>query len=152
MKKASKGLERGAKVGATLLVLVAVAVVFFAASSIFRIARRATGESDESVPTGIRVEVLNGSGYDGAARKVAVALREKGFDVVNIDNAESHDFAKTVVVDRVSSDMRYARLLARRIGCGEIVAQPDPSLYLEITVIVGNDCEKLFPGVTTEQW
>jgi hypothetical protein len=151
MKKASKGLEKGARIGAALLVLVAVAVIFFASSSIVRISHRTAGGPDESIPSGIRVEVLNGSEYDGAARKVAVALREKGFDVVNIDNAESHDFAKTVVVDRVSSDMRYARLLARRIGCGEVVAQPDPSLYLEVTVIVGNDCGKLFPGVTTDE-
>lgn len=159
MKKSKKGTkkgtkkatERGARFGAALLVLVAVVVMFFATSFVFRLAREIPKSENESVPSGIRVEVLNGSGRNRIARRVALILREKGFDVVNIDNAQSQDFAKTVVVDRVSGDMRYAKLLARKIGCGEVVAQPDPSLYLEITVIVGKDCDRLFPDAVRER-
>jgi hypothetical protein len=152
MKKKKKGAERGARLGAALVVLIAVLVLFFVASFVYRLAREIPEAVEESVPAGIRVEVLNGSGRNRVARKVAAVLREKGFDVVNIDNAESSDFAKTVVVDRVSGDMRYAGLLARVIGCDDVVAQPDPSLFLEVTVIVGRDWAKLFPEATREDW
>ena len=152
MKKTKKKPEKGSRLGAALVVLVVVLVMFFAVSFVYRLAREIPEPRSESVPAGIRVEVLNGSGRNRVARKVATVLREKGFDVVNIDNAESSDFAKTVVVDRVSGDMRYARLLARIIGCGEVVAQPDPSLFLEVTVIVGGDWANLFPEAAREEW
>jgi len=145
MKKEKKGPEKGARLGAALVVLVAVLALFFAGSFVYRMLREIPRTEDESIPAGIRVEVLNGSGTDKLARKVAAVLRDKGFDVVNIDNAESDDFSKTIVVDRVSNDMRYAKLLARKIGCGEVVAQPDPSLFLEVSVIIGRDWAKLFP-------
>jgi len=152
MQRAKRGMEKGTRFGAALLILITLLVIFFTASFVFRVVRELPPMKEEPVPAGIRVEVLNGSGHDRMARKVAVVLRSKGFDVVNVDNAESHDFARTVVVDRVSSDMRYARILARKIGCDEIIAQPDPSLYLEVSVIIGNDCVRLFPEAMKDRW
>jgi hypothetical protein len=152
MSKKKKGMGWGTRLGAALVVLVAILVLFFAGSFIYRVIREIPQAEDESVPAGIRVEVLNGSGRNKVAKKVATVLRDKGFDVVNIDNAESSDFSKTVVVDRVSSDMRYARLLARKIGCGEVTAQPDPSLFLEVTVIIGRDWPRLFPEAAKAEW
>jgi hypothetical protein len=149
MLKAEKETEKHSRLNAILLVLAVLLVVLFAASVGFRVVRGHL-QGAEVVPSGLRVEVLNGSSHDKVGRKVAVILRRKGLDVVNIDNAQSHDFAKTVVVDRVSADMRYAKIVARKIGCREIAAQPDPSLYLEVSVIVGNDCGKIFPEAMKE--
>ncbi|MFQ5907089.1 MAG: LytR C-terminal domain-containing protein [bacterium] len=152
MRRAKRGMEKGTRFGAALLILITLLVIFFTASLVFRVVHELPYMKEESVPAGIRVEVLNGSGHDRMARKVAAILRRRGFDVVNIDNAESQDFERTVVVDRVSSDMRYAKILARKIGCEQIIAQPDPSLYLEVSVIVGNDCMKLFPELMKDRW
>lgn len=151
MRRVKKGAENGAKLGTALLLLVTLLVMFFAASFIFRMVHELPHPKEEPIPEGMRVEVLNGSNYDRMARKVAVLLRREGMDVVNIDNAKSNDFPKTVVVDRVSNDMRYAKIVAKRIGCGEVTAQPDPSLHLEVSIIIGDDCAKLFPKAMEKQ-
>lgn len=151
MRRVKKGTEKGAKLGAALLLLVALLVMFFAASFIFRIVHELPQPKEEPMPEGVRVEVLNGSSHDRMARRVAVLLRREGLDVVNIDNAKANDFSKTVVVDRVSDDMKYAKIVAKKIGCGEVTAQPDPSLYLEVSIIIGDDCAKLFPKAMEEQ-
>lgn len=145
MRRVKKGTEEGAKLGTALLLLVTLLVMFFAASFIFRMVRELPKPEEEPMPEGMRVEVLNGSSYNRMARKVAILLRREGLDVVNIDNAKSNDFPRTVVVDRVRDDMKYAKAVAKRIGCQEVTAQPDPSLYLEVSIIIGDDCEKLFP-------
>ena len=152
MRRVKKGAEEGAKLVTALLLVVNLLVMFFAASFIFRMVHELPQPKEEPLPKGMRVEVLNGSRHDRMARKVAVLLRREGVDVVNIDNAKSNDFPKTVVVDRVSNDMRYAKAVAKRIGCGEVMAEPDPSLYLEVSIIIGNDCAKLFPKAMEEQW
>ena len=127
----------------TFLLLLGLLSVLFLFSFVSRIfqplleAKRTDGEV-------IRVEVLNGCGVRKIAQRVTQILREKGFDVVKVDNAPSHDFPKTIVVDRKTETMRYAKRVARSIRCRQVTSQVDPSLYLEVTVIVGKDYLKLF--------
>lgn len=93
-----------------------------------------------AVPDGwegrIRVEVLNGMGEPGAAERAARRLRKMGFDVVYYGNAESFDHARTRVLRR-SARPDAVRRLADSLGVAEVVARPDPGLYVDGTVILG---------------
>ncbi len=99
----------------------------------------------------IRVEVLNGTRKEGLAQAVTDRLRKAGFDVVNIANAENDSFPETVVVDRADNARENAVLVARALGCRNILPQLEPTSLLEVTVIIGNDYlapkKKGFPGL-----
>jgi hypothetical protein len=86
----------------------------------------------------IRVEVLNGSGVPRAGVVVAEQLRDRGFDVVDIRNADRSDYERTIVLDRVG-EPGWARAVAERLGTGEPVRQRNDDLLLEVTVILGRD-------------
>jgi len=95
----------------------------------------------------IRVEVLNGCSVNRLAIKVTDLLREKGFNVVKIGNTNDTNFKETVVIERRSEDMKNAKYFAKRIGCKNIGKDIDHALYLEVTLIIGEDYKKLFPDV-----
>ncbi len=90
----------------------------------------------------IRIEVLNGTDIDRLGQQAAERLRRSGFDVVEVGNAEDRSFTETVVVDRVDSRARNARLVAAELKCQNIIPQLEPTLLLEVTVIVGKDYAK----------
>ena len=92
----------------------------------------------------VRVEVLNGCGKAGLAKEVTDFLRIKGFDVVNMGNAENFEFPETIVVDRVG-EMSYAWKVARAVGVDNVIQQKDEDLFLEVTLILGKDCAELAP-------
>lgn len=95
------------------------------------VARRQEGDP-------IRVEVLNGSGLDRAGIDLAEALRAKGFDVVDIRNADRKDYEQTLVLDRVGN-ADYAGAVAEAIGAASPVLQRNDDLLLEVTVVLGRD-------------
>lgn len=86
----------------------------------------------------VRVEVLNGSGVPRAGIALAERLRDRGFDVVDIRNADRSDYERTLVLDRVGHP-GWARAVAERVGAGEPVRQRNEELLLEVTVILGRD-------------
>lgn len=88
----------------------------------------------------VRVEVLNGGGMAGAARRATDLSREAGFDVVYFGNAPSFDHAESEVVDRVGRP-ELARAVAEVLGIHNVVSDPDPDLYLDVSVVLGRDWE-----------
>lgn len=92
----------------------------------------------------IRVEILNGAGVPKLASKAADYLRAKGYDVVKTDNAPHGNFKKSVVQDRIG-DIDKARAIAKSLGIGEagVLQQKNPQLYLDVTVIIGQDYKAL---------
>jgi hypothetical protein len=85
----------------------------------------------------VRVEVLNGSGQAGAGSLVAEALREGGFEVIGIRNADRYDYPRTLVVAR-SAELARARMVARRLRGSQLIQQRAP-LDWDVTVVVGRD-------------
>ena len=85
-----------------------------------------------------RVEVLNGAGVPGLARRATQHLRDRGVDVVHFGNASSFGRESTVVVAR-SDDLDAARRVAGALGLDTIEVEPDPELYLDATVQLGRD-------------
>jgi len=94
--------------------------------------------SDAKAPEGtrIKVEVLNATQTRGLARKATLYLRGRGFDVVGSGNV-SEQRAKSIVYDR-SGHLEWARLVGRAMNA-PVVARPDSSRYLDVTVLIGAD-------------
>ena len=93
---------------------------------------------DARAPEGVRikVEVLNATQTRGLARRATAYLRDRGFDVVGSGNV-AEQRVNTVVYDR-SSHPEWARLVGRAMGA-PVVARPDTSRYLDVTVLLGSD-------------
>ena len=91
-----------------------------------------------------QIEVLNGCGVSGIAARAQDFLRERGYDVVNVENARDFQYEETLVIDR-GGDVRVARALGRDLGTHNVIRQVRPDLVLQATVILGNDYRTLAP-------
>jgi hypothetical protein len=90
----------------------------------------------------IRVQVLNGSGESGIASRVASFLRQGGFHVVEVRNADRSDYFPTLVVAR-RDDAEPARAVARYLGGPPVLQQAWSSDLAEVTVVIGSDRSRL---------
>jgi hypothetical protein len=123
-----------------LAVGVAAVIVIVAASAL--ITRQVTGTvfgigSADHAPPGvrIRVQVLNATTTRGLAQRATDLLRDRGFDVVEIGtNREKMD--STLVLDR-SNHPEWAQRIAAALGGAQVLARPDSSRYLDVTVLLG---------------
>ncbi|HEU0302152.1 MAG TPA: LytR C-terminal domain-containing protein [Longimicrobium sp.] len=86
----------------------------------------------------VRVEVLNASGVPGVAARGRTLLRDRGFDVVYVGNAEGYPPDTSLVLDRVGR-MELARAVADEIDIPRVVARPDSNVYADVTVVLGRD-------------
>jgi LCP family protein required for cell wall assembly len=90
------------------------------------------------------VEVWNASDKPQAAKVVMNLLRRDGFDVVKIGDFSTRQH-QTLVLDR-SGDLRPAQAVADALKDGasaEVVSRPDPTLHVDVSVILGNDYQVL---------
>jgi len=87
----------------------------------------------------LRVEVLNGTTVNGLAGRAAEYLRDKKLDVIIISNANEDTISKTIVIDRLNPRCVYGNYVADRIDCPNTMVDIDSSLYIDVTVIMGND-------------
>jgi hypothetical protein len=123
----------------TLAVLVTALVLSWAYAAWWpRPERRAVGAAGRV----IRVQVLNGSREGGIGAKVAHELREGGFQVVEVGNADRSDYVSSLVVAR-REDLDPARRVAKYLGNPPIVRQAWTSDVAEVTVVIGSDRSRL---------
>lgn len=124
-----------------LLVSVATAMVLLLASSLGQwIPGDTTPAGDVILSPGvarITVEVRNAGGVDGMARTATDHLRKAGFDVVGIGNADRFDQEESVVIDRVGR-LESATDVAWALGIDSVRSEPDPNLYVDVTVRLGS--------------
>lgn len=86
----------------------------------------------------IRVEVLNGAGRPGLARRAMERLRARGFDVVYFGNAPAFGRDSSVVLARTGR-LGDASEVADALGIPSVKSAPDSTLLLEVTVVLGAD-------------
>ena len=83
----------------------------------------------------ITVEVLNATKVRGLARRAARTLRDHGFDVVST-GTNPDQFDSTKVLDR-TGHRDWAVLAAKAMGGGTVLARPDSSREVDLTVLIG---------------
>jgi hypothetical protein len=88
-------------------------------------------------PTGITVEVLNGSNRPGLARAVTRELRARGFDVLYFGTARDSARDSEVLLRR--GDSSAAARVASVLGIAKVRVAPDTLLRLDVTVFLGRD-------------
>lgn len=86
----------------------------------------------------IRVEVLNAGGRQGMARRATGLLRDQGIDVVYLGNAAAFGRDSSLVLDRVGRP-EAAEEVAAALGIASVRSEADPSLYLDVTVLLGSE-------------
>lgn len=87
----------------------------------------------------VRIEVLNAGGVAGMARRATGVLRESGFDVVSYGNASTFDPSRpSSVIDRVGR-MDIAQAVANTLGIDNVQSDPDPNLYIDVSVVLGHE-------------
>ena len=97
---------------------------------------------DEVTRRVIRVQVWNGSGEPGVGAQVAAYLREGGFHVVEVANADRSDYFPSMVVAR-RPDHAAARAVARYLGGPPVIQQSWNSDLAEVTVVLGSDRSRI---------
>lgn len=131
-------LGAGAGIGARLL-RARRAEAAAATSGAAGVARGADPTSDSlaRAPAGVRVKVavVNATQTRGLARRATQALRDRGYDVVEVGTTgKLRD--SSLVVDQ-SGHPDWARRLARAAGGARVEARPDSSHYLDLTLLLG---------------
>jgi hypothetical protein len=90
----------------------------------------------------IRVQILNGSGETGVGGRVATFLRDGGFQVVDVRNADRSDYFASIVVAR-RTDLSPAREVAHYLGGPPVIRQAWESDLADVSVIIGSDRSRL---------
>ncbi|MDI3534207.1 MAG: polyisoprenyl-teichoic acid--peptidoglycan teichoic acid transferase [Thermosediminibacterales bacterium] len=86
----------------------------------------------------ITVQVLNGNGVSGAASNIALSLKQKGFQVVKVGNADNFDYERTKVIYK-SGEIDAAKKVAKIVKSVDFIAEDSNKLSSDVVVIVGKD-------------
>ena len=89
----------------------------------------------------IRIQLWNGSGRSGVAAELASYLRDGGFDVLEVANADRSDYRSTIVVSRTQNP-EPARVVAEYLGTTHVIQQAGSQEMIDVTVIVGRDARR----------
>jgi hypothetical protein len=135
-----------------LIVVLLGCVMIYTYSFAKKIGFAETTSESSGPPQLVRVQVLNGCGLPGVAKRIADDLRTAGnvhfeFDVVDHGNFATFDVAETLVLDRGSSSEAAFEIAAMYgIPRDRVVRQPlnDNILDIEVSILLGQDIT-LFP-------
>ncbi len=107
-------------------------------------------------PSTLRVDVENGSGVSGAAHRAATLLRQAGFTIGTVGDADRSDYATTEIHEHSSvlyAGAKVRESLSPRLRNAAVVADSAPSASpgassgdaSDVTVIIGTDFSKNAP-------
>jgi len=114
-----------------------VLLAFCAVSVALRVGPQTTSRPKQQ----IRIELLNGSGRAGLAGELASYLRDGGFDVLEVSNADRADYRTTLVVNRTDKP-EPAKIVAEYLGTRHVIQQESSQELIDVTVIVGRDARR----------
>ena len=88
-----------------------------------------------------RIEVLNGTGEKGLAARAAAALRQKGIDVFQVENADHFSYRETILIGRKRGE--DLQTLGQALGCDNVIEQLTADSFVDATLILGADYRSL---------
>jgi hypothetical protein len=127
-------IERGADTSASPSSAISSSTQTKAAST-------STAKPLASVPSIGSVQVLNGCGVEGAAKRVTDFLRSKDFDVKETKSAPSFNYETTMVISR-TADMGLAKGIGKLLKTDKVILMRVENPLYDVTVIVGPDYEE----------
>ncbi len=96
----------------------------------------------EKIPSLGSVEILNGCGARGVAKKFKNFLRANNYDVKSAQNAASWNYDKTIIVSRIP-DMQMAKDISSLFKCDDPIFIRTAKSSNDVTVIIGHDYGEL---------
>ncbi|MHB9035176.1 MAG: LCP family protein [Armatimonadota bacterium] len=93
------------------------------------------GDAGEDAP---KVEVLNGSGITGQARRAAAKLQDAGFEVTRTDNAPKSDYSESCIITH-KGKIEPVQRIAKLMNCSDIREETQRDGKADVTVIVGRN-------------
>jgi LytR cell envelope-related transcriptional attenuator len=99
------------------------------------------------LPRRVTVEVLNSTRMPGIARVATALLRRAGLDVVYFGGADTtlRGRAHSEVLVRRGDTTGVGRIIAA-LGRATVIAAPDPSREVDLTVVIGTDFAQSKPA------
>lgn len=94
----------------------------------------------------ISVIVMNGAGVGGLAGATSDVLTSDSWNVVTVTDADSSDYASTIVAVGDEADLGAALGVVESLGFGEAQVDTDIAQPGEIVVIAGADASSLVNG------
>lgn len=101
---------------------------------------------DRLLSTQVRVSIFNAGTRSGLADTIAAALRERGFQVGDVDNAPSDSRVDRVQVRSTERNDVAARLVAKQFGAQMPVRRSEQNLGRGVDVVVGDRFGQLAPA------
>ena len=86
------------------------------------------------------IDIQNGSASDGIANMASEYLKEQGFSVVSVGNADQFDYQNTIIYD-YSGSYYTTRWLAENFNVQptHIIDMSDPNSPVDVRIIIGHD-------------
>jgi len=122
-----------------LVLLLALIIVI-----IFLISRGKTDENIEPVPLPhIKVKVLNGCGFEGAAKTASQRLIDMSIDVISSGNADAFVHKRTMIVAKKNDSLKLDTL-KRLTGINLVILAINDEDYADYYIILGKDFSNYF--------
>lgn len=139
-----QSLLLNAAIGFLSVLLIALLVALVTRLIYPRIFNERSEQQSQLISEIIQLEVLNGCGISGIANQYTSVLRSNGFDVVETGNFDHFNLEETIVISR-SGAMNNALQVAQALGVASenVIREESPDFYLDVTVVIGHDFEKL---------
>lgn len=87
------------------------------------------------------VQVLNGTNLNGMAGTVRSFLMDKGFDVIDVGNADEQNFDETLIVYR-NPDWSGKRHLENSLKNPKTMILENSSKLVDVTIFIGKDIQE----------
>jgi LytR cell envelope-related transcriptional attenuator len=109
-------------------------------------------------PGTLRVDIVNGSGSEGAAHRVAQLLKHAGFTIGSVGDASRSDYATTEIHEHSTVTFAGAKVRAALpaftkpavvVPDPAPTGSPPPAVTSDVTVIVGSDLATASPPPLT---
>jgi LCP family protein required for cell wall assembly len=99
------------------------------------------GESlDSALLENPSIAVYNGAGVGGLAGRTATFFEERGFNVIEVGNADRSNYFTTLVIDYTGNPyMRKYLAETANIAESQFLSQNDPDSDVDVAIILGSD-------------